>query len=337
MIRILAAGFAVVTDLGRFRGPLLGLSTNGALDQLSARTANIVAGNADNAPLIELTASELVFVSDADHLIAVTGANAEVLVDGRLSPMRTPLSVRAGWTVSVRVLESGLRAYIAVHGGLDVPTLLGSCAPDSMVEFGLRLRAGDDISEQGGGCPALTNPFLGGTVFRFDVPETACNSRPVIPVTDGPDMEEFGTSAALLCSEAFTVGARSNHIGLRLSGRTPQREVTGEVLSRGVPVGAIEVPSATDLLLLHRGRGVTAGYPVLAVVTGVGLDTVAQQRPGNIVRFRRVTLDAAIRAHAERYFVVERFREHCWNALRENGVDELGVGDLAPSEPVSTR
>ncbi|QNE36758.1 5-oxoprolinase subunit C family protein [Leifsonia shinshuensis] len=335
-MQILAAGFAAVTDLGRFQGPSLGLSVNGALDQLSARTANILVGNADNAALIELTASELVFVCDSDQLVSVTGADVEVRVDGMLSPMRTPLSVRAGWTVSVRVLGRGLRAYIAVHGGLQAPTLLGSCAPDSMIGFGIRLTAGDDIPEQGHGCAVPTNPFLGGAVFSFDVPATAYDSRPVIPVTDGPDLEEFGASAALLYSDVFSVGARSNHVGLRLSGRPPHRETTGEVLSRGVPVGAIEVPSTTDLLLLHRGRGVTAGYPVLAVVTGAGLDRVAQLRPGDIVRFRRSTLDAATQTHLEQHLAVERFRQHCWNALRENGIDDLGVGDLSQTELIST-
>lgn len=335
-MQVLAAGFAAVTDLGRFQGPALGLSVNGALDQLSARTANILVGNDDNAALIELTASELVFICDSDQLIGVTGADAEVLIDGTPSSMRTPLSVRAGWRVSVRVLGRGLRTYIALHGGLEVPTLLGSCAPDSMIEFGVRLKPEDEIPEQGGGCALLTNPFFGGAVFRFDVPTTAYDDRPVIPVTDGPDLEEFGASATLLYTGDFTVGARSNHVGLRLSGRPPHREATGEVLSRGVPVGAIEVPSTTDLLLLHRGRGVTAGYPVLAVVTGAGLDTVAQVRPGDVVRFRRSTLEAATQTHLERHLAVERFRERCWNALRENGVDTLGVGDLSHPEPIST-
>lgn len=325
---IVAAGFATVTDLGRFRGPSSGLSVNGALDQLSARTANILVGNDDNAPVVEVTASEVVFRCAADQLVAVTGALAEVLVDGVSSPMHTPISVRAGWTVSIRVLDQGLRSYVALHGGLDVPTLMGSCAPDSMVGFGVRLVAGASVTERGG-CPPLTNPFLGGAVFTLDVPRTAYDRRPVLRVTDGPDLAEFGESAELLYAESYTVGARSNHVGLRLSGRPPHRGSTAEVLSRGVPVGAIEVPSTTDLLLLHRGRGVTAGYPVLAVVTGLGLDTVAQVRPGDVVRFRRSTLAAATQAHLEQHLAVERFRERCWNALGENGVGDLGVGDLS--------
>jgi len=325
-MRILSAGFAAVTDLGRFSGPSYGLSVNGALDQLSARTANILVGNHDNAPLIELTASELVFVCSNDQLIAVTGAAADVTVDGVSMPTHSPLSVRAGWTVAVRVLDSGLRSYVAVHGGLEAEMLLGSCAPDSMIGFGMRLGAGDEVAELGV-CRPLSNPFLGGAVFTLDVPRTPYDRSSVVPVTDGPDLDEFGASATLLYREQYAVEARSNHVGLRLSGRPPHRESSAEVLSRGVPVGAIEVPSTTDLLLLHRGRGVTAGYPVLAVVTGAGLDTVAQLRPGDVVRFRRTTLERAGRAHLERHLAVQRFRERCWNALAENGVDRLGVGD----------
>jgi biotin-dependent carboxylase-like uncharacterized protein len=330
-MRILSAGFATVTDLGRFQGPSFGLSVNGALDQLSARTANILVGNHDNAALIELTASGLAFRCDADQLIAVTGAAAEVLIDGVPAAMGMPLALRKGRTVEVTVLSQGLRSYVALHGGLDVPTLMGSCAPDSMIEFGVRLRAGGALGERAS-CPPLTNPFLGSPVFMLGVPRTLYGHRPVIPVTDGPDLDEFGPSAAVLFSETYTVGARSNHVGLRLSGRPPHRDSRAEVLSRGVPVGAIEVPSTTDLLVLHRGRGVTAGYPVLAVVTGLGLDTVAQLRPGDVVRFRRSTLEAASLAHLEQHLAIERFREHCWSALRENGVEDFGVGNLAASD-----
>ena len=112
-------------------------------------------------------------------------------------------------------------------------------------------------------------------------------------VTDGPDIEEFGDSAGLLFSSSYTVSGRSNHIGLRLGGELPERQSSAELLSRGVPVGAVEVPSRDELLVLHRGRGVTAGYPVLAVVTSMSLDILAQARPGHTVTFRRTTVAEA--------------------------------------------
>ena len=101
---------------------------------------------------------------------------------------------------------------------------------------------------------------------------------------------------------------RSNHIGLRLGGALPERQSTAEVLSRGVPVGAVEVPSREEVLVLHRGRGVTAGYPVLAVVTSRSLDVLAQARPGHKITFRRTSVTEATAKHRAALSELETLR-----------------------------
>ncbi len=336
MIEILEARFAAVTDLGRFDGPPVGLSVNGALDQLSARVANILVGNAGAAPLIEATASAVELVADAPLLVAATGPGVVVSVNGVPAPASTPVSVEAGQRVRIEPGEEGLRAYLAIRGGVEAPVLFGSCAPDSMIGFGLLLAPGTALRERTPTEP-LRNPHLGGALFRFFPPTTAAGPEAVIDVTDGPDEAEFAGTVDRLFAEPFVVGPRRKHVGLRLAGRPPQRSSTAEVLSRGVPVGAVEVPSDRELLLLHRGRGVTAGYPVLAVLTGTALDRMAQARPGDAVRFRLVDLDDAEATSLDRHLAVRRFRERCWNALAENGVAELGIGaiprDAAPTTP----
>ncbi|MER7083266.1 allophanate hydrolase, partial [Saccharopolyspora kobensis] len=99
----------------------------------------------------------------------------------------------------------------------------------------------------------------------------------------------------------------------------PQREARGEVLSRGVPVGAVEVPAGEELLVLHRGRGVTAGYPVLAVVTATGLCALGQVRPGQRVRFRKRSVAEAVTAHRAQRDVLRALRQRAstlFDALR---------------------
>jgi biotin-dependent carboxylase-like uncharacterized protein len=319
-MRILEPGLAVVTDLGRFEGPALGFSVNGALDQYSARLANVLVGNPDAAPLVELTASTLRVVLEADALVAVTGAPARLVVDGALQPVRTPVSVRRGAQLELAVVGPGLRSYLAVRGGLDVPMLLGSCAPDTMIGFGTRLAAGTTVPER-----TTTNSLHAGLfpvpLVRLDIPAPRIPVEPVVDVTDGPDYAEFGASADALFAAPFRVDPRSNHVGLRLVGSPPVREVDGEVLSRGVPVGAVEVPSRDGLLVLHRGRGVTAGYPVLAVLTTTALDLVAQVPPGHLVRFRRVTIADAQREHRSRRARLARLRERCATALAAHGIE----------------
>lgn len=289
---ILQPGNSVVTDLGRFLGPRFGLPVNGALDQFSARAANILAGNDDSAPLLEITALDFRMKATTDILIAVTGAPLHLTVGGRECQQWEPVSVRTGETVALRQITGGLRAYLAVHGSVEAPVLLGSCAPDTVVGFGLRLAEGTELKTSRS-VPPIRQPYFDLPLFRLGLTRPEFSSQAVVEVTDGPDVEEFGDTANLLYTTEYTVSARSNHIGLRLGGALPERQTSAEVLSRGVPVGAIEVPSREELLVLHRGRGVTAGYPVLAVVTSRSLDVLAQARPGHTIIFRRTTVPDA--------------------------------------------
>ncbi|BCW50619.1 hypothetical protein StoSoilB13_29610 (plasmid) [Arthrobacter sp. StoSoilB13] len=165
-ILIQQPGNSVVTDLGRTRGPRFGLPVNGALDQYSARAANILAGNPDNDPLVEITALDFRMKADADILIAVTGAPLTLTVGGRPCSQWEPVSVRAGETVSIRGIHRGLRAYLAIHGSLEAETLLGSCAPDTVVGFGLQLREGTTLPTRRSVGP-VRQPYFDLPLFRL--------------------------------------------------------------------------------------------------------------------------------------------------------------------------
>lgn len=330
-LTILQPGNSVVTDLGRVRGPQFGLPVNGALDQFSARAANILAGNDDNAALIEITALDFRLQTDTDLLVSVTGASATLTVGGRECPQWEPVSVRAGEVLAVRGMTGGLRAYLAVHGSVLAPTLLGSCAPDTVVGFGLKLREGTVLTAPRSTGP-IRQPYFDLPLFRLGLDRPEFGTKLVVDVTDGPDIDEFGASAGLLFNSSYTVSARSNHIGLRLGGELPERQSSSELLSRGVPVGAIEVPSRDELLVLHRGRGVTAGYPVLAVVTSLSLDVLAQARPGHTVTFRKTSVAAATAAHRASMHRLEALRRAVATVFGLLGIGEPAHWqDLAPA------
>jgi biotin-dependent carboxylase-like uncharacterized protein len=307
-LTIRTAGIVTVQDLGRVGRSRYGLPANGAADQHSARVANVLCGNDDRAPLLEITALDFACVPSGDILIAVTGAPAEVSVGGVVRPQWEPLPVRAGETVRVTGIHRGLRVDLAVLGSFEADQLQGSCAPDTILGFGPPLRAGDELALRTA-CPPIDHPFSRIPLFRLNAPVPPFPTSWTIDVTDGPDRAEFGDTARRLFEAPFTVTPRSNHIGLRLQGgRVPRRVTQGEVLSRGVPIGAVEVPAGDELLVLHRGRGVTAGYPVLAVVTATGLSALGQVRPGQTIHFRHRTLDQAITAHRAQRQAIDALR-----------------------------
>ena len=294
------AGLSTVQDLGRFGRTRYGLPVNGALDQYSARVANVLTGNDEAAPLVEITALDFSCTPSSDVLVAVTGAPADVTVGGVRRAQWEPIAVRPGEPIRIGGIRHGLRVYLAVRGSVETPYLLGSCAPDTILGFGRKLADADELALGGPG-QAIDHPVFRHPVFRLLPPVPRFGEPWTIDVTDGPDVAEFGDTAERLFSSEFTISPASNHIGLRMTGSLPRRVATGEVLSRGVPVGAVEVPAGDELLVLHRGRGVTAGYPVLAVVTGTGLSGLGQARPGQAVRFRRRTVaDAVVAFRAQR-------------------------------------
>ncbi|WOF23640.1 biotin-dependent carboxyltransferase family protein [Microbacterium betulae] len=325
---VTVAGRSAVTDLGRARGPAFGLPVNGALDQYSARVANILVANDENAPIIEATAFDVAFVPDTDVLIAVTGASMEVTVDGCARPMWEPVPVVAGQEVRLASMTAGMRTYVAVHGSFDVPDLLGSCAPDTVIGFGTVLADGAAIALRAR-TAAPVNPYFGISLFHFGVDRPHFGDTAYVDVTDGPDIEEFAGTSRRLFDAPYRVSTQSDHIGLRMTGSLPERVRADEMISRGIPVGAIEVPPGDELLVLHRGRGVTAGYPVLAVATSTSLDALGQVRPEASVVFRGVTVDQAGRD-------ARAWRERL-DALRDRVATVyscIGADDLVPLRPL---
>ncbi|MFC0542634.1 5-oxoprolinase subunit C family protein [Kutzneria chonburiensis] len=301
MFEVLAAGIACVTDLGRPGLSRKGIAVNGAADQFSATAANILVGNPESAPLVEITASALTVGFARAALVAVTGAPATVACDGQLQRTWQPICVPAGATLSISDVHSGLRCYLAVCGTLQVSLTHGSCAPDTLLGVGTWLRAGSRVPFDTDYVP-FDHPVFRHPLFRLSVPVPRFGSPWTISVTDGPDLLHFGRLEESLFAAPYLVTPDSNHIGLRLRGPAPVRTDGGEILSRGVPVGAIEVTPAGELLVLQRGRPVTAGYPVAAVATSVARSALGQAAPGDVLRFRRRSLsDAVATCRAQRH------------------------------------
>ena len=178
------SGHAVVQDLGRPGLAHLGIAGNGPADQHAARLANILVGNADHAPLLEVTASELVVTALRPLLLAVTGAARHVLVDGRSLPAWETLAVHPGATVTVPAARVGIRSYLAVNGSIEGSGAHGSVAPDALYGVGRRLHPGDEVridTRYSG--PIEADPLSG--VFRFRAEPTPVSEHPTIDVRRG--------------------------------------------------------------------------------------------------------------------------------------------------------
>lgn len=311
-----SVGHATLQDLGRPGLGHLGVVANGAADRWSAQLANALVGNPYSTPLLEVTASKLVLRPVADTLMVVTGADVEATRADHAVPVGDPFVAAAGDRVVVGAPRHGLRSYVAFAGGVTGASMLGSVSPDPTLGLDARLTAGQAVGLRACVC-GYRHPHLVHPVFRVAPPRPRWSDTVHVDITAGPESEDFEADAL---AAQWRVSDRSNHVGLRLDGTSPRRSSRREILSRGVPVGAVEVPPDGGLLLLLRGRLLTAGYPVLGVASSASLDRLAQARPGDTVRFRSVDTRSAVDEARRRHGELLRLTRGAQVALHAAGV-----------------
>ncbi|MFI6369175.1 biotin-dependent carboxyltransferase family protein [Nocardia sp. NPDC050630] len=320
-ITVLQAGHAVVQDLGRPGFGRVSLIVNGASDQHSAVVANTLVGNTATAPLLEVTGSALGLHCSAPVLVAATGAVDHILVDGVPQPASEPLVVGVGQQFTMPSPTAGLRSYLAVNGWLASEPVLGSVAPDPLLGVGRRLHAGDKLVIESA-FESLDHPYSRLPLFRLCAPQQAYSHSAVIDMTAGPEAGQFA-SGIVGSNWTYTVSPQSDHVGLRLRGATPARVVREEMISRGVPIGAIEVPPGGGLLVLLRGRLLVAGYPVIGVASTTAVDRLAQLAPGDSVAFRLSDVTDAVRAVRARDRALRALAERVSVVFRSTGLGHI--------------
>ncbi len=267
-------------DRGRPGWAHLGVPRSGALDAAAADLANRLVGNDTAAAVLETTLGGVSVRFGTAMTVAVTGARAEVAVDGVARPFAEPVSVPSGATLRVGPARSGIRSYVAVAGGVDVPRVLGSRSTDTLSGLGPSVLVAGTVLPVG---PPLGEP-RGVDVSLGRSPLSSV----VLGYVAGPRQDWF-TADALdrLDASTYVVSSHSNRIGLRLQGPALTRARSEELPSEGLVLGAIQVPSSGEPLVFLHDHPTTGGYPVIGVVDVEAVAACAQLRPGDEVRFRR--------------------------------------------------
>ncbi|MFM8894677.1 MAG: biotin-dependent carboxyltransferase family protein, partial [Actinomycetales bacterium] len=241
-------------------------------------------------------------------VVAVTGAEIPVMVNGEAFPSWESFAVRAGDVLSFGILQGGARMYISVAGGIDVPVVLGSRSLYALGAFGgfagRSLQAGDVLPVGAGvsGRPGRQVPQELRPQYQREV-----GVRVVLGLYDYRLTAEGMSS---LVDKPWQLSTVADRIGFRYNGNTLQwQERTqpfgagsdpSNITDAGYPVGSIQVPGGVEPIILHRDAVSGGGYAMVGTVISADMDVVAQCSPGTQTRFVPVSLDDALRARAER-------------------------------------
>lgn len=275
-------GSVLVQDQGRHGFGHLGVSPSGAADRAALARANAALGNPPTAAALEVMGAVRLRTHE-DLLLAVAGPRTEVELDGVATTARV-LAVAAGSVVSVAAPTWGLRTYLAVRGGLDVPPVLTSRSTDTLSGLGPEpVREGARIQALPAVAPLPTMP-------PDDAAAVTPGSLAMLDALPGP-RADWVRDVDALYTRPWRVSHLADRVGTRLEGEPLVRAVTDELPSEGVVRGSVQVPPSGEPVVLGPDHPVTGGYPVVAVLTPSASDALAQLRAGTVVRFRRVSAD----------------------------------------------
>jgi biotin-dependent carboxylase-like uncharacterized protein len=226
-----------VQDLGRPGYAHLGVSASGAADALALRAGNLLAGNEENTPALEMTLTGGAFRFERDAVVALTGSDFGC-------ELWRPFRVRAGETLRLGPTRGGARCYLAVRGGIEADRVLGSASVHVLTGLGGRpLKRGDALRI---GMEPAREPLWRGMEWRWD------RSGP-LRVTPGPQAGWFTRG---LDGLPYQVKEDSNRMGLRLRG--PRFAQPREMITEGAPLGAVQIPPDGEPLILfveHQTTG----------------------------------------------------------------------------------
>jgi 5-oxoprolinase (ATP-hydrolysing) subunit C len=274
--------FTTVQDAGRPGYREWGVPLGGAFDRVSAGLANALLGNRPTCALLELTLRGGVYQAACQLALALAGAPMEARVVSpetgeRLVRVPSSFAIDEGEQLILGRTMEGARTYLAVKGGWETRVRLGSRSWESCI------RAGEMLPAQRA---SIATRHPSDVIWMSPVAEP-------FRIMDGPDCrQDSGFDESFWADRRFRVGARSDRMGLRLEGEPLNMVFEPERLSAPVAPGAMQLAGGQPIIL-GVACGTMGGYPHIAHVISADLNRLGQLRPGDLVGFRRVTIEEA--------------------------------------------
>ncbi|MEO7241400.1 MAG: biotin-dependent carboxyltransferase family protein [Variovorax sp.] len=332
-----------VQDLGRFGYRSLGVHPGGALDSLALRVANRLVGNDDDCAGLELTLGGCELNFEAATRIALCGDDFGARLDGRPLWPHWSLPVAAGQTLRLARTntlseKAGVRSWLAIAGGVDVPRVLGSRSTDLKAGFGgHRGRALKKNDRLPLGAPRWSERLCAGPAFGVRGPRwwysagqsnTDSDSEAGagagltrLRVLPGPELARFsGAAQTMFWSTDWRITPQSNRMACRLDGPALKLVRPLELLSGAVLPGVIQVPPAGQPLVLLGDAQTVGGYPRIGVVIEADAWKLAQAPLQSKLRFVPVDIAAAQAARQvqQRYLDGVDQAVAAWKLTRQN-------------------
>lgn len=288
--------FTTIQDLGRWGSQSQGFCISGVVDHFALKIANLLVGNSLGEACLEMTFKGAEIQFTGDTLIALTGADMLPEINRKPINQWKTISINSGDILTLKVVKSGLRTYLSIKGGFDIPVVLGSKSTTPREKIGgfkgRAIKKGDIIKTSNN----LNNQKeLKYFQLRDQYIPKYDSKIKKIRVIDGPYSENFTEKGIKTFYDSlFLVSTDIDRTGYRLEGPTIEHKIdAGRLISGAMVTGAIQVPGSGKPIILTAERRTHGGYPAIATVATVDLPIIAQSKPRDNFKFELIELAKA--------------------------------------------
>jgi len=288
--------FTTIQDLGRWGSQSQGFCISGAMDHFALKVANLLVGNSLGEACLEMTfkGAEIQFIEN--NIISVTGADMLPEINNEPINQWKTISINSGDLLTLKSARSGVRTYLSIKGGIDVPVVLRSKSTtprESIGGFkGRTIRKGDTIK--------TNNNFNNQMEIKYFqlkdqyIPKYDSKIKKV-RVIEGPYSENFTKKGIRTFYDSlFLVSIDIDRTGYRLEGPLIEHKIdAGRLISGAMVTGAIQIPGSGKPIILTAERRTHGGYPAIATIATVDLPIIAQSKPGDRFKFELIDLTKA--------------------------------------------
>ncbi len=318
--------YSTIQDIGRTEFQQFGVPAAGSMDEYAHRISNLLVGNTEDAPVIELTALGGTYEFSERTIISITGGDMSPMRNGKepLKMWRT-LVMDAGDRLSFGAVTKGFRTYLSIVGGFDIPSVLKSRSTYTRAGLGgvegRTLKKGDVLKSNATKVDALE--LLGRFVRVQMIPEYKNNVT--LRVILGPQEDQFTRKGiADFFGNTYTVTGDSDRMGYRLEGKEIEHESSADIISDGIVKGAVQIPGHGNPIIMLSDCQTTGGYTKIAHVISSDLWKIAQLKSGDRIQFKAVDIDEAhevlnerMANYAEIQATFDRYRLEGYRALAD--------------------
>ena len=279
MIKVIKEGlFSTIQDSGRFGYKNIGIPVSGAMDQASAKLANLLLGNDERSAVLEMTllGPTLEFMNDT--YISITGADMNPVLNKQKILLNKTLLINKGDILCLSHSTNGMRSYLGVKGGFNSEIKLGSKSFYRGITKREKLIKNDKIKFD----QAISSP----KTVNKNINDFKINRKGDIKVFKGPEFDLLDTySKDIIFNTDFTIGI-NNRMGYNLV--EPIKNSISSIISSPVMPGTVQLTPSGKIIILCRDCQTTGGYPRILQLDKNSINCLSQKTIGEIINFKLV-------------------------------------------------